>query len=140
MVPATSAPPLGLDGVCPVQLMRVRNFGIQNRKDPRFTYAKGDPRYGVVHRGRTYLFSGPAEQQEFLRDPDRYSPVMSGIDPVLFAEEGRQVPGTRDWGVYFGDRIYLFATAETRARFEANKRKYAEVVYQAENPGRGTMR
>jgi protein disulfide-isomerase len=137
MVPAQSAPPVGLDGYCPVQLMRVRNIP---RTDPRFTYTKGDPRYGVVHRGRTYLFSGPAEQQEFLRDPDRFSPVVSGYDPVLFVEEGRQIPGTRDWGVYFGDRIYLFATEETRAKFNANKQKYVEFVLQAQNPGRGTLR
>ena len=137
MVPAKSAPPIGLDGYCPVQLMRVRNFP---RTDPRFKYTKGDPRYGVVHRGQTYLFSGPEEQQEFLRDPDRYSPVMSGYDPVLLMEEGRQVPGTRDLGFYFGDRIYLFATKESQAKFNASKHKYAEVVYQAENPGRGIRR
>jgi protein disulfide-isomerase len=137
MVPAKSAPPLGLDGCCPVQLMKVRNFA---RNDPRFKYTKGDPRYGVVHRGRTYLFCGPAEQQEFLKDPDRYSPVMAGNDPVLLLEEGRQVPGTRELGFYFGDRIYLFATSESQAKFNANRHKYAELIQQAQHLGRGTMR
>jgi YHS domain-containing protein len=137
MVPAKSAPPIGLDGYCPVQLMRVRNLP---RTDPRFKYTKGDPRYGVVHRGKTYLFSGPEEQQEFLRDPDRYSPVMSGYDPVLLFEKGQQVPGTRELGFYFGDRIYLFATKESQQQFNANKQRYSELILQAQNPGRGTLR
>ena len=140
LVPAKSAPPLGLDGYCPVQLMRVRDFGIRDRNDPRFKYTKGDPRYGVVHRGRTYLFCGPAEQQEFLRDPDRFSPVLSGYDPVAFVDEGQQIPGVRGWGVYFADRIYLFATQESQAKFNENKQKYAEFILTAENPGRGTLR
>ncbi len=140
MVPALQAPPVGLDGYCPVDLMRVKSFGIVDPRDPRFKYKPGDPRYGAVHRGRTYLFSGPAEQQEFLRTPDRFSPAMSGYDPVLFVEEGRQVDGTRKLGLYFGDRIYLFATKESQDKFKADMRRYAEVIYQAENSGRGVLR
>jgi YHS domain-containing protein len=129
-----------------VQLQRVR---LLSRNDPRYKFTKGDPRYGVVHRGRTYLFSGPAEQQEFLRDPDRYSPVLGGADPVLFFDEGRQVEGDRGFGCWIGDRIYLFASPQSRDKFlaenEASRNmarpnRYAEAIYQAENPGRGMLR
>jgi thiol-disulfide isomerase/thioredoxin/YHS domain-containing protein len=133
MVPATQAPPVALDGYCPVQLARPAD-------KRQAKWVKGDPRYGVVHRGRTYLFAGPAEQQEFLKDPDRYSPVMSGNDPVLLFDAGQQVVGSRRLGVFFGDRVYLFANEQTLAKFTADKKRYAEAVYVAENPGRGTLR
>jgi YHS domain-containing protein len=140
LVAAKNAPPLGLEGYCPVDLMRVKSYGIVDPRDPRFKYTRGDPRYGAVHRGRTYLFSGPAEQQEFLRNPDKYSPAMSGYDPVLYLDEGRKVSGIRKFGLYYGERIYLFASEESQKRFQSDMRRYAEVIHQAENPGRGTLR
>jgi protein disulfide-isomerase len=138
MVPASQAPPVGLDGYCPVQLQKLRN-----------KWTKGDPRYGVVHRGRTYLFRGPAEQQEFLADPDRFSPVLCGFDPVLAVELGQHVPGTRSLGRFCGDRVYLFATPQSLAKFEAEAEearvarranKYSDAAYLAENPSRGALR
>jgi protein disulfide-isomerase len=141
MVAAADAPPLGMDGFCPMALRKEGNR--QGR------WVKGDPRYGVVHRGRTYLFSGPAEQQEFLRDPDRYSPVMAGNDPVLALDFGQHVPGQRKIGRYFGDRVYMFASEETLAKFlgeveasqaQSRPNRYVEAIYQAENPGRGMLR
>jgi protein disulfide-isomerase len=141
LVAASDAPPIGLDGFCPVCLRKEGN------KQGR--WVKGDARFGVVHRGRTYLFSGSAEQQEFLRDPDRYSPVMAGNDPVLACDYGQQVPGQRKIGRYFGDRVYMFASEETLAKFlaevdesQARSRpnRYAEAILQAENPSRGMLR
>jgi protein disulfide-isomerase len=146
MVPARAAPPLGLDGLCPVQLHRVRQFV---NEAPRYKAVKGDPRYGVVHRGRTYLFIGPAEREEFLRDPDRYSPVLGGNDPVIFFDEGRQVAGDWSFGRFIGDRVYLFSSQQSLDKFlmendasrnVARTNRYAEAIYHAENPGRGLMR
>ena len=64
-------PPFGLDGFCPVQL-------VENSR-----WQPGKKTWGVIHRGRTYLFAGPEEQRRFLADPDRYAPVSSGDDVVL---------------------------------------------------------
>jgi thioredoxin-related protein len=151
MVPATQAPPLGLDGNCPVMLHKLRNevFTDATGRKANGKWTKGDPRYGVVHRGRTYLFSGPAEQQEFLSNPDRYSPVLCGNDPVLAIEVGQQVPGRRGLGVFYGDRVYLFATHQSLAKFDAEAKaaqregranKYAEAIYHAENAGQSLLR
>jgi protein disulfide-isomerase len=146
MVPALAAPPVGLGGLCPVQVHRVRQF---NNNQARYKATKGDPRYGVVHRGRTYLFTGPSEQQEFLLDPDRYSPVLSGADPVVYFDEGRKVDGDWSFGRFIGERVYLFASQQTLEKFLAENEasrslsrpnRYAEAIYQAENPGRGMMR
>jgi YHS domain-containing protein len=118
-----NAPPFGLEGYCPVSL---REGG---------KWRKGDKQFGAVHRGRTYLFASANEQQKFLTDPDAYSPVLSGADPVIFAEQGQIVEGNRNFGISLpsGKRaeMYFFASAETRDRFEKNPKQYAINAHQA---------
>jgi YHS domain-containing protein len=117
--------PVGLEGYCPVTLV------------DKSVWVEGRPQWGVRHRGRTYLFAGPAEQQAFLAAPDRYSPVLSGDDPVLAFDSGRQVPGQRRYGVTYQSRIYLFSSPETRTAFTTMPEKYASRVLVAENPQAG---
>jgi YHS domain-containing protein len=119
---------LGLDGNCPVTLMEKRKW------------TPGDIQFGAVHRGRTYLFASPEDQKKFLNDPDKYSPVMSGHDPVYLFEQGQYVLGRMEYGGFCGGRLYLFANAEARAAFEKNRQRYLDAVSQAESPGRGTRR
>ncbi|MCC7085579.1 MAG: DUF255 domain-containing protein [Pirellulales bacterium] len=120
-------PPLGLEGYCPVTLIE------QNR------WQVGDRRWGAVHRGRTYLFTGPMEQKQFLADPDRYSPAISGRDVVAALDRGQSLEGQRQFGVKNTDgRMYLFATAINRDIFIKNANRYSAEVKQAENPNRTT--
>jgi YHS domain-containing protein len=110
-------PPLGLEGNCPVTLVE--------RQD----WVLGVATFGAVHRGRTYLFLGPTEREKFLADPDRYSPVLSGIDPVMALDNRGVVAGRREFGVFGADgHIYLFADAASRERFEQNEKHYATEV------------
>jgi len=118
VIPAGN-PPLGLDGCCPVTLVE------QQRWVP------GDRRWGAIHRGRTYLFVGPEEQRRFLADPDRYAPVLSGYDVVLAVEQGRQVPGTREHGVFFDGYVYLFADEITLRQFSDRPEYYADQAWRA---------
>ena len=111
-VPAIN-PPLGLDGYCPVVLSE------------RQQWALGDRRWGAIHRGRTYLFTGPEEQRRFFTDPDRYAPAFSGNDVVLATEQGQPVPGSREHGVFFGNRVYLFSSEATLDKFARNPILYA---------------
>jgi thiol-disulfide isomerase/thioredoxin/YHS domain-containing protein len=113
-------PPLGLDGNCPVTLVE------------KMQWALGDKAWGAVHRGRTYLFGGQVERDKFLANPDLYSPVMSGIDPVLALDNQIVVPGKREFGVFGADRrIYLFADEASLKRFEQNPKRYAAEAIQA---------
>ena len=57
-----ATPPFGLEGYCPVALVE------------QSKWVKGDPRWGVIHRGRTYLFSSVDAKQRFWSSPDRYTP------------------------------------------------------------------
>ncbi|MCH7727103.1 MAG: thioredoxin family protein [Planctomycetes bacterium] len=125
-------PPMGLDGFCPVTLLEKR------------AWKKGNVRWGIRHRGRTYLFAGQQELQRFWADPDRYSPALSGYDPVLLLEKSQWISGNRQFGVFYQNpdtqrtHIYLFADAATRKQFETSPEAYARGVHQAmmQNAGR----
>jgi len=101
-----------LEGYCPVQLCDHERW------------VRGDPRYKVTHGGQTLLLSGPAERQRFLASPWRYLPACGGNDPVLEAEEGRHVPGTPEHSAIYNQRLHLFASAATLAKFRDNPQRY----------------
>lgn len=112
-------PPMGLDGYCPVTLVE------------QTKWVRGDPRFGIVHRGHVYLFTTEAEKQRFWQDPDRYAPILSGNDPVVFAEGGQIVAGNRRHGVFFRNQIFMFSSEENLQRFWSSPQRYADVAYQA---------
>jgi thioredoxin-related protein/YHS domain-containing protein len=116
--PLTSAqPPVqskALDGYCPVTLAE------------KETWELGDPRWGAIHRGRTYLFVSEAHQQRFLADPDRFSPVLSGYDPTRFIDNGTAVEGARRHGLWFRGEMYLFADEGSLERFQQSPEYYAQ--------------
>ncbi len=121
-VPGQGNPPLALDGFCPVSLERTM------RLDPQPKWIPGDSRWGARHEGRTYLFAGLEEQQVFLNNPNYFAPVLSGNDAVTRVEQGRQVPGVREFGARWRDRVYLFSNRENYEKFQANPEFYESQV------------
>ena len=116
-------PPLALDGYCAVSLC-------ENQR-----WVMGDRRWGITHRGRTYLFAGPEEQRRFFADPDRYAPMVSGNDIVLATEQGQAVPGMREHGVFFENRVYLFSSEASLEKFARNPNVYANHALEALRAG-----
>ncbi|HEX5471303.1 MAG TPA: thioredoxin family protein [Lacipirellulaceae bacterium] len=121
------APPLGFEGYCPVSM---RN---------KWKWVPGDPRWGVVHRGRTYWFAGPDEQKQFWSDPDHYAPALSGVDPVLAMDHQQQVPGKREHSLDYDGLFYMFASEATLQQFTSNPQRYATAVRQAMGIQRGRL-
>jgi YHS domain-containing protein/thiol-disulfide isomerase/thioredoxin len=121
------APPLGFDGYCPVSM---RNH---------WKWVAGDPKWGIVHRGQTYWFAGQSEQQQFWTDPDRYSPALSGMDPVMSVDHQQQVPGKREHSIDYDNLFYLFCSEATLQQFTANPERYAVGVRQAMGIPRGRL-
>jgi len=113
------SPPLAFEGYCPSTLKHARKWVL------------GDLKYGAIHRGRTYLFTGEAERQQFLANPDAYSPVFSGIDPVKLLDENQTVEGSRKFGYEYRGAFYLFASQATMTRFASQPDQYAAGVRQA---------
>ena len=110
---------LSMDGYCCVTLHE------ENR------WAKGDARWGARHRGRVYLFQSAAAQQQFLADPDRYSPILAGYDPVAFRDGGSLVAGSRNHGVRYDDHMFLFDSEASLQKFWSSPEQYAATAYQA---------
>jgi thioredoxin-related protein/YHS domain-containing protein len=110
----------GLDGYCPVTLME------------QSQWVKGDARWGINHRGRTYLFFSDQHRQRFWADPDRFAPVLSGYDAVRFVEGGQLVSGKREHGVFYRDRIYLFADEAALERFGQRPDDYVTAANRAQ--------
>lgn len=100
----------GLQGKCPVTLV---NEG---------RWVDGDPALGIVHRDRTYLFQNREALETFRENPDSYSPVLSGFDPVIYHQTGQFVDGKEENGVFMErdqrQQIVLFATDDTREQFQ----------------------
>jgi protein disulfide-isomerase len=119
-IAASQAPPVALDGFCVVTLVE------------KMKWQKADAKWGAIHRGRTYLFAGEAEQKLFLMNPDGFAPVLSGCDPVRFAKTGELVEGKRSYGLLTPDkRVFLFADEESLKLFERSPGEYAAAAHQA---------
>ncbi|RCS56039.1 DUF255 domain-containing protein [Bremerella cremea] len=112
-------PKFAMDGYCPVTLME------------SMKWQKGDPRWGAQHQGQIYLFSSQVEQQKFLANPNQYSPVMSGIDPVAYLNKGQTVPGDRRFGLTHRGTLYLFSSEESLQTFWKDPTRYSAMVQQA---------
>lgn len=106
----------GVGGYCPVEL-------VENEK-----WVPGEKRWAVEHRGRTYLMSGLEQQEKFLENPDRYAPVLSGMDPVVFIDRQSSSDGRTDFCVVYDGRLYMFSSAENLARFRQNPQRYASLA------------
>ena len=110
-LPARAAT-MGLEAYCPVTLVHQQ------------TWSKGDARWGAVHRGRTYLFASPQNQQAFLQNPDKYAPILSGYDPVQYVDQGTVADGRRKHGLYYGEKYFLFSTETSLEQFQRNPQRY----------------
>jgi thiol-disulfide isomerase/thioredoxin/YHS domain-containing protein len=108
--------PFVFEGFCPVSLTE------------RGEWTAGRKEYGLRHRGRTYLFAGPDEWQRFNANPDKYTPLASGFDPVLLVDANQQVDGRRCHGVTYQGQVLLFASEETLGRFVQDKDRYVALV------------
>ena len=124
--PPTGRPTLAMDGYCPVRLVETGRW------------QKGDKAWGIIHRGRIYLFTGAEELRRFQANPDRYAPINSGNDVVIALEVGRAVPGFREHGAQYDGHVYLFASEATLKKFESNPLFYSERALQGIRPAAQT--
>lgn len=113
------APPLAFEGYCPVSMRG------------SWKWVPGNPEFGAIHRGRTYWFASKLQQQQFLSNPDYYSPALSGVDPVLAIDHGQSIQGLREHSLDYDNQFYMFSSEATLQQFTANPARYAAGVRQA---------
>ncbi len=107
-------PSLAMQGYCPVTLIN------EDR------WQAGDSDYGLIHLGHLYLFANNEARTEFQADPEKFTPVLNGLDVVLFFEEHRVVEGSREWGLKDPDfqRVFFFANEDSYNHFIENHERY----------------
>jgi YHS domain-containing protein len=113
---------LALDGYCPILLTDEERW------------VPGSLRWSLVHQGLRYCFSSPEARQRFLNQPRRYSLVLAGKDIVLMVQEGKQVAGKREFGVWYEGLIFLFSSQETFDRFHENPQYFAKIASRINAP------
>ncbi len=110
--------PAAYNGYCPISLVKT---GLK---------VQGTVANAVRHRGRTYLMESPEAVKEFMQAPDRYSPVLSGYDPMIFLESGKLVDGTLEFALHdpTSGTIILFASADSQAKFKADPARNSKAL------------
>ena len=102
----------GFKGFCPVALCDARQLS-----DSR-------PEFFTNYRNRTYYFSSPEAKSRFDANPVRYAPAAQGKDVVRLIESNEHLAGRLDFCCWHEQVLYMFSTAESLARFEAQPWKY----------------
>ncbi|GIX05482.1 MAG: hypothetical protein KatS3mg114_1351 [Planctomycetaceae bacterium] len=122
--PAPSSPDLGepqpwvgLEGYSPVAL------GLRRE------WVKGSPEFSYEYKGITYYLVNREELALFREHPEDYAPRLLGCDPVVLLEQERAVPGDTRYGAYYDGQLFLFISAESRARFKAHPQKYLKIQH-----------
>jgi YHS domain-containing protein/thiol-disulfide isomerase/thioredoxin len=116
-VPATSTPSVhvALDGYCPVTLRTTRLWKI------------GSKEFSIEHDGQTYYFTSSEKRAEFKAHPTRYAPRLLGCDPVVLAESDLAIRGSTQFGAFFDGNLFLFESAESRAKFRKTPTRYSNL-------------
>ncbi len=93
-------------------------------------WVMGNPTWGVIHKGRTYLFASEDEKSRFFKNPDSYAPALNGADVVVYFSTGQLVPGQLKHGAFYVSprdnlkRIFLFNNEASLKEFEQNPTRY----------------
>ncbi|MBY0587620.1 hypothetical protein K2X85_10605 [bacterium] len=97
---------LGLQGFSPVVLVEEE------------VLRRGDKKVEVIFEGRRFRFASASDRDVFAANPGRYFPVLGGLDVALLAQ-GKLGLGAAKNSVVYKNRLYSFATPETRDQFVA---------------------
>jgi YHS domain-containing protein len=101
-----------MDGYCPVTLRE------------KWKWQRGSADFSASHGGLTYHLVSEEAQAQFREDPEAFAPVLSGNDAVIWCDDERLVPGHREHGVTYRDRVFLFSTEQSLRKFGSNPNRY----------------
>ncbi len=91
-------------------------------------WLKGDPKFGVSHRGQIYLFGSQEYARRFFENPDHYAVAASGYDVVRLLDAREYIPGSREYGLRYDNVNFVFASEESREIFRNDPEKYTAPV------------
>ncbi|NOY40259.1 MAG: hypothetical protein GXP26_00280 [Planctomycetes bacterium] len=91
----------------------------------------GDPRFGVVHRGRIYLFASELLRERFQNNTERYTSediAHNGNCIVCKVDLQKEIQGLPATVATVGGLRYYFAGSHQRATFGANPSRYGAMA------------
>lgn len=106
---------VGLEGFCPVQLIRDRKW-VTGNKELKDQY-----------RGVTYYFSSREDLDYFRDNPSKFTPQNLGCDPVVLYDNQQAVSGDIRFGAFFDNKLFLFDSQKNRAEFKENPLKFSVI-------------
>lgn len=101
---------VGLGGFSPIALKSNRQW------------KRGSEEFVAEHEGVCYYCGSQAEVERFEANPSYYIPQFHGCDLVELSQENRAMPGAIEYGAFYNNKVFFFASLENRSRFEANPR------------------
>jgi thiol-disulfide isomerase/thioredoxin len=117
-----------MGGHCPVTL-RAAIDAAKAGQAPSSAWVLGSLEHTARHRGRTYYFSTAQARDVFLKNPDRYAPVLSGCDLVEYSKSGKWIDGDCRYGFIEQEsgRIFLFSSSSNCQEFARNCDAYSSM-------------
>ncbi len=102
--------PAAYNGYCPIALVTTGQK------------VQGTTEFAVRHRGRTYLLQNADAVKQFMQAPDRFSPILSGYDPMVFLSTGQLIDGTIEYALHdpASGTVILFANADSQKQFKTD--------------------
>ena len=95
-------------------------------------WTPGKPEFAVVFEGRTYYCSNASQRDEFMANPERFTPACRGFDPMLKLQQNRNVDGKVDYCLVYGKKLYVFSSPDTMKQFREHAKQYARQVAEME--------
>jgi len=116
--PKQATEPAAYNGYCPIALV------ITGQK------VQGSTEFAIRHRGRTYLLQNADSVKQFMQAPDRFSPILSGYDPMVFLATGQLIDGTIEHALHdpASGTVILFATADSQKQFKEDPARNAKAL------------
>lgn len=95
-------------------------------------WTPGKPEFAVVFEGRTYYCSDASQRDEFMSNPERFTPACKGFDPMLKLQQNRNVDGKVDYCLVYGKKLYVFSSPDTMKQFREHAKQYARQISEME--------
>lgn len=117
-------PALALEGFDPVALQSTEQL------------QQGKPQFEFMFDSQTYRFLNDENLNQFKEDPATFVPALGGLSVVAYRDSKQAVPGNVQHYSNFSSRIYLFASSDEKAKFDANPGTYfdADVLMDGLSP------
>lgn len=113
-----------LGGYCPVGVIDAKKW------------LAGNAGITAEFDGHRYRFASKAARETFLADPVKYVPAFGGDCIVTWKRTGKRVAGKLGLGLFYEDRLFLFASADAREKFRGESGVYgtADLAYEGRSP------